>query len=75
MSNLSRQLILMVITAVFLASIIVVVNKWFYLESTDLINANSKIIELNKIRIKENSDKFEEIEKRLSALEMKNDTQ
>jgi len=65
----------MVITAVFLASIIVVVNKWFYLESTDLINANSKIIELNKIRIKENSDKFEEIEKRLSALEMKNDTQ
>lgn len=75
MSKLSIQLILMVITAVFLASIIVVVNKWFYLESTDLINANSKIIELNKIRIKENSDRFEEIEKRLRALEMKNDTQ
>ena len=65
----------MVITAVFLAGILVIVNKWFYLESTDLINANSKIIELNKIRIKENADKFEEIEKRLRALEMKNDTQ
>ena len=71
MSKLSIQLILMVITAVFLAGIIVVVNKWFYLESNGMINANSKIIELNKIQIKENSDKFEEIEKRLRALEMK----